>query len=719
MAGKEFAFGFTIAANIAGSFRSSFGAAGKEIQSLSTKIQINKKLVKDLARAQKEGIISAASYQNAISKINPEIDKLSKQQKKLRDQQSKISNLQGKMNSYGSNAVQYAGMAYGVAKLAQAAVDFEDAMSDVRKVVDFDTPEQFKQMGDDILEMSTRIPMAAEDLAQIVAAGGQSGIAKEDLLEFAESAAKMGVAFDVTADQAGEMMAKWRTAFKMSQPAVVELADKINYLGNTTAASALSISDVVSRVGPLGSVGGVASGEIAALGASMVGAGINSEIAATGIKNMILSLVSGPGVTKSQSAAFEQLGISSVQLAKDMQTDARGSILKVLKSIQQLDKASQATVMKDLFGKESLGAIAPLLSNLEGLEENFAKVGDATKYTGSMNDEYVAKAQTTANALKLMEGSVRRAQVSIGAGLLPAVASLAKGFAQAASVVGGFASKYPTLTAAIVGGIGVTFALAAAANAAMWAFSGLRLAGAGVSFMLGRYALLAKLNTAITLGMATVNKIVSASFTLLRGGIMRLWAVLMANPWIALATLAVGAAIMICQNWDTVKQWFTTLWDNPALALQQFCDGVKNMLGGALKWVQEKWQSISNMLSTPIFGKVNIAAEGAGAQVAQNASGGIYGRGAFLTSFAENDGESAIPHTPNRRNIGLLAKTNEIMGSPLGGGGSNISAVFSPQITVQGNADTAAIDSLMTQKMQEFKAMLADLQKQQRRVSYA
>ena len=52
---------------------------------------------------------------------------------------------------------------------------------------------------------------------------------------FAESAAKMGVAFDITAEQAGQMMAQWRTAFRMSQKEVNELADQINYLGNTTA----------------------------------------------------------------------------------------------------------------------------------------------------------------------------------------------------------------------------------------------------------------------------------------------------------------------------------------------------------------------------------------------------------------------------------------------------------------------------------------------------
>lgn len=141
----------------------------------------------------------------------------------------------------------------------RAAMQFESSMADVKKVVDFDTPEQFKEMSRDILELSKHIPMTAEALAQIVASGGQSGIAKQDLTAFAESAAKMGVVFDITAEQAGDMMAKWRTAFKMGQDDVNKLSDKINYLGNTTAASAPLISDVVTCIGPLGEVGGVAS----------------------------------------------------------------------------------------------------------------------------------------------------------------------------------------------------------------------------------------------------------------------------------------------------------------------------------------------------------------------------------------------------------------------------------------------------------------------------
>lgn len=734
MAGKEFEFGFKIAAFIQGNFKSSFGSANKEISELNDKIKENRNLLKTLKQAQKDGVITATSYKNAVAQINPEIERLTKAKQKYINQQSKLNGLQEGMRSHGANALQYAGMAYSVAQVADAAVKFESSMADVRKVVDFDSPEQFKQMGKDILDLSTRIPMAAEGLAQIVAAGGQSGIARDELLGFAESAAKMGVAFDITAEQAGDMMAKWRTAFKMGQSDVVKLADKINFLGNTTAASAPLISDVVTRIGPLGSVGGVASGEIAALGASLVGSGVTSEIAATGIKNLILALVSGESATKSQNEAFAALGLNAVDMAKYMQKDARGAILSVLEAVQRLDKEQQASVMAELFGKESISAIAPLLSNLDALKTNFDAVSDASKYAGSMEKEFQTRAETTANAMELMNNSIYRTKVAIGQGLLPAIAPVASVVADAATAVGNFATEYPNLTGAVLGGTGALFGVAAAASAFMWALNGARLAlfGTKTAFgiagaALGKYNILIKTGTALTYGWNLAGRLFNSGLAItgsmfkgLGVGAMKLWGILLANPWIALATVAVGAAWMIYKNWDTVKEWFTTLWDDPALALQQFCDGVKSKLGEAYDWIHNKWESISNFLSSPIFGSVNITASGQnGQKVAQNAYGGIYGKGAFLTTFAERDGESAIPHTPNKRNVGLLAATNAIMGNPLGG--VNINATFNPQITVQGGtSDTAAqIDNLMTQKMREFEEMLKRVAAQQRRLSYA
>ena len=101
--------------------------------------------------------------------------------------------------------------------------------------------------------------------------------------------------------------------------------------------------------------------------------------------------------------------MTAEDVASRMQVDAKGAIIDVMKALQGLDADKQATTLSDLFGKESIGAIAPLLSNLENLQENFDKVADASQYAGSMQKEYEERSKTTECQLKKAEGGTERA----------------------------------------------------------------------------------------------------------------------------------------------------------------------------------------------------------------------------------------------------------------------------------------------------------------------
>lgn len=346
----------------------------------------------------------------------------------MKGMQRELKGFQKEMGSLALGAAAAGTAILGALALpVNAAIGFESKMADIRKVVDgLDDKKAFAQMSDDILTLSTQLPMAAEGIAEIVAAGGQAGIARSDLMQFANDAVKMGVAFDTTAEESGQMMAQWRTAFKLTQDDVVVLADKINYLGNTGPANAAKISEIVTRIGPLGSVAGVASGEIAAMGATIAGMGVESEIASTGIKNFMLSLTAGNSATKAQKQALAFLKLNPKQLAEDMQKDSRGAMLRVLDSLAKVPKAKQAAVMNALFGKESLSAIAPLLTNLDLLRTNFNRVADSQEYGGSMQKEYASRAATTENQLVLLKNSVNAISVTLGDTFLPAVNEAAK-----------------------------------------------------------------------------------------------------------------------------------------------------------------------------------------------------------------------------------------------------------------------------------------------------
>ncbi|MEG5897985.1 phage tail tape measure protein [Enterobacter bugandensis] len=450
----------------------------------------------------------------------------------MKGMQRELKGFQKEMGSLALGAVAAGTAILGALALpVNAAIGFESKMADIRKVVDgLDDKKAFAQMSDDILTLSTQLPMAAEGIAEIVAAGGQAGIARSDLMQFANDAVKMGVAFDTTAEESGQMMAQWRTAFKLTQDDVVVLADKINYLGNTGPANAAKISEIVTRIGPLGSVAGVASGEIAAMGATIAGMGVESEIASTGIKNFMLSLTAGSSATKAQKQALAFLKLNPKQLAEDMQKDSRGAMLKVLDSLAKVPKAKQAAVMNALFGKESLSAIAPLLTNLDLLRTNFNRVADAQEYGGSMQKEYASRAATTENQLVLLKNSVNAISVTLGDTFLPAVNEAAKAVMPYLEQLRAFVRANPELVQAA-------------------AKFGAALLGVGVSIgVLSRAIKI--LNTVINLSPAKI----------------------------AIAALAAGAMLII-QNWDDVAPVIKAAWVEVDKVAQAF-GGWETVLGG-------------------------------------------------------------------------------------------------------------------------------------------
>ncbi len=570
--------------------RARLDAAGVSTRRLSTSEAI---LARDTRKATEE-----------LERQQKRLDAVTDRQRRLtaaRGRYDRTQQLAGTMQGAGASAV--AGGVLTAAPLVMAgreAMTFEDGMADVRKVVDFETPQQFRQMSRDILEMSTRIPVTAEGLTQIVAAAGQAGIARAELLGFADDAAKMGIAFDTTADDAGDKMAKWRTAFLMTQPEVRSLADQINYLGNTGPANALQISNIVTRIGPLGEVAGLAAGQIAALGSTIAGMGVEEEIAATGIKNTMLALTKGEAATKAQKQAFAALGLEARSVALGMQRDAGGTIVDVMERIGRLSPERQSAILTRLFGSESVAAIAPLLTNLDLLKSNLGKVASESLYAGSMQKEFESRASTASNAVKLGVQGLKAMATEFGTAFLPQIKAGAFALRDMAGRLRTFAEAHPRV-------IKVAGTLLAVVAAGLTIFGGLAMVVAAV---LGPFALLQLVltQTAILFGagglLGTVGKVGKAlpflgkliiglgRLTLAAGGMMlrglvmagrgfltlgaaaaRAGIMLLANPitWIVLAIVAAvallaGAAFLIYRNWGGISAWFGRLWQGIATA---------------------------------------------------------------------------------------------------------------------------------------------------------
>lgn len=767
MADSNYAVQFTIAASLAAGFSGAFKSASGMMKGLTEESKALNEAQKKL-KAEMDAVKSAMKdYSVPIEEAKEKMQDLRKAQLANYKDQA-VASGQGIMQGAGKVAVA-AGMATMFAEPIRDAMRFESAMADVRKVVDgLDDAQAFKGMSEDILKMSTEIPMTAEAIASIVAAGGQSGIAKSELLDFTKSAAKMGIAFDITAEEAGDMMAKWRTAFKMGQNDVVDLADKINYLGNTTAASAPLISDVVTRIGPLGEVGGVASGEIAALGASIVGVGVPSEVAATGIKNLILGMTAGEGATKSQAGAFLALGLDATEMAKRMQTDAKGAILDVMKALKNLEPHTQASVLGDLFGKESIAAIAPLLSNLENLESNFDKVASKASYAGSMEAEYASRCETAENSTQLFQNAVEYASTSMGQAFLPILKDVEKEFIPLVSETAKWVKENEglviTIGGAVAGFIGLYVAVGVI-QMLMNTYNGIMAISRGIitactiAINSQKAAWIGQKIASIGAGLAQV-----AYFTILmtlRGAMMiataAQWAfnaALSANP-IGLVILAIAALIAIgvalYTYWDEVKAWFVLLWNDPSAAIDKFYQFVVDKFTALKDWLSGIWDGIKSIFSSPITAEVNSVKSGdvvpgvPDASMPAFAVGGIVNRPTIAMVGEGGDEEYIIPINGSHRarqlwqsagqKLGLMGAGSESNQNSFGAMANQLTKsvahnsvdstvnssaqfVYSPNITVTGQIDEQMLRRTLSNGFDDFVERINQWQHQKRRLEF-
>jgi TP901 family phage tail tape measure protein len=381
----------------------------------------------------------------ALDNQNDKLNRLNRARTNLGRADSRFNDAQSRMASTA------AVVATVVAPIVRA-VDVESSVAEVDKVADFkgDEKEKFQS---DLLKLGVEVNMAPGELAQIAASGAQSGnVKKEDLIAFTRSTAKMAVAFDMSAESAGETMIAWRDGMNLSTDQALNLMDAVNFVGNNTGGKASEISGVLLRQGANAKKSGLSPEKIAGLAGAMLSSKQGEEKTATAMKNMLDALVMGEKASKSKKEGLRELGLNPSDLPRLMQQNATGTIMDLFQRISTAPVEEQAGLMKQIMGEESVGAITPLLSNLSLLHKGFGLTKDPSMYKGSAELEYQKKAETSKHKLGSAWRAIDRLGVVIGSTLLPATNIAAEGITWAADGLANLAEKGGKATAVITGG---------------------------------------------------------------------------------------------------------------------------------------------------------------------------------------------------------------------------------------------------------------------------
>ena len=433
-----------------------FAKKVKEAEKYVDKLNTQKERQKHIFRAarselEKEGL-KLEGYKKRLKEVNSELARQTQYKKDLNYANS-ISNYGDQLYQKGSQQI-ITGLAFGKVALSpiKEYAELEEAQADLKKMIAFKDKAEEQAYFNKIRQVSESSPLRQTEVYEIAGAAAQSGIAKEDIVEFTERAMKLKVAFDMSTEASGEFIAKSKEQLGLSQEQTFAYADTINFLSDNSAAKANQLVEISNRVGGLARTQNISKETNLGFATTLLSMGKSAEVASTGLKQLYLELGKGAD-TKKKMAAFKYLGLNPDTINKEMAMDAEGTIIKVLEKIDKLKAEDKSAVLNDLFGEQAIDSVATLANNIDKVKKNLA-LAHSEMTAGSVDKEYANRMNTLKNIFEQTKNTLVNGLADIGEAIGPQLKESLKGWSETFKSLGNFAKTHPKLMSGIIKTIG-------------------------------------------------------------------------------------------------------------------------------------------------------------------------------------------------------------------------------------------------------------------------
>ena len=310
-----------------------------------------------------------------------------------------------------------------------ASVEFESAMTGVAKTTDM-SDDELSAMSEEIKNLATQIPITTTELAGIVETAGQLGIEKDNLISFATVMANLGVATNLTSEEAATMLARFANVTGMAPELYENLGSVIVALGNNFATTESEIVTMGQRLAAAGELAGLTEPEIMALATAMSSVGIEAEAGGTAMTQTLTAIEKAVVNGGDNLNKFAEIsGMSAEQFASTWENKPIEAIEAFIEGLGKLDEQGEsATLVLDEMGLsgvrqsnmlKSLATASGLLSSAVGT----ANIAWAEK--NALMKEASTRYETTESKMTMFKSSVNNLKIAVGDQLTPAIAELA------------------------------------------------------------------------------------------------------------------------------------------------------------------------------------------------------------------------------------------------------------------------------------------------------
>lgn len=318
--------------------------------------------------------------------------------------------------------------------LADASGKVSDAIADNGKTF----KQNYSDMENYVQRLSMDIPRTTEQLTTMSAALGQSGkdVTEQTQTGILRDTAVAATAMDLDDQTAGDYMAKWEASFtkrdadgnkvNYSHDDVMRLMNQINFLGANNATTAAEIASSVNKSASIGQLAGVDPSTTAAIATAMQATGVDTERTGTTISRIYTNISKGSSATKAQKEMWEELGFTAEGVAKSMQKDGTGTLMKVFGAVNQLPDERKIAALNTLFNQWAVEGSAKVTNNLDLLMKTLSEVSDEAAYANSMEREFAINTGTEESLRTMRDNAKTVLMQDLGDSFLPAQKELTR-----------------------------------------------------------------------------------------------------------------------------------------------------------------------------------------------------------------------------------------------------------------------------------------------------
>src|SRR5690625_1680273 len=365
-----------------------------------------------------------------LVKVGADISDFSR---KMAESNKALSNF-GKANAETFDAFKKTGAAVTGAGLALAgglgiavneAIKFESSFAGVRKTVDASEPE-FAALQRGFRGLAKEIPLSVNEINAIGESAGQLGIEKKHILGFTRTMADLGVATNMTSEQAATSLARLANITQMPQSEFDRLGSTVVALGNNLATTESEIVDMSLRLAGAGKQVGMTEAEILSFSGALSSVGSEAEAGGSAFSKVMVQMQLAAEKGGKELDNFAKVaGMSADEFKVAFEQDASGAIIKFIEGLATAEERGLSAIgILDEMGITEVRMRDALL-RAAGASDVFTEsleIGTkAWDENTALTDEAAERYKTLKSQIQLMKNGFIDAAISLGDGLTPAI----------------------------------------------------------------------------------------------------------------------------------------------------------------------------------------------------------------------------------------------------------------------------------------------------------